>query len=272
MSTDDGARELDRLQRWLQAAITGPRAVGADAESVVRRSSRMDALQRVGVYRDAYAVRLLECLADDYPALRALLGRERFTQLCERYIAALPPRAPSLNGYGEQLADFCASASAAEPWAQAPRHPPALLRDLARIEWAAVELIHAATAVPLAASDVLAREAGFADARLVAVPTLRLLRLEHRVHALYAVLRNGRRGAPLPAPAPGQGFVLLQRSDWEIVSDELPFAEGTLLADLLAGTAIGAALAAAAERGVSETDVGAWFQRWLQAGLFCALV
>jgi len=100
---------------------------------------------------------------------------------------------------------------------------------------------------------------------------MRLLALDHSLHALYAALRGPRRAAPLPAWTRCPTFVLLRRAGWEIVSDELAVGEGALLADLLAGETVGTALATAAERGASEHDVHAWFQDWLQLGLFRGL-
>lgn len=273
---DPGVAALARVQGWLQAAISDPgvelRGDHEPASSVVRASSRMDPAQRVGVYRGAYAARLLECLADDYPALRALLGRAGFAGLCRRYVAAFPPRSPSLNGYGANLPEFSAREATAEAQAAGARLPgctPALLSDLAVLEWAHVELIHAPEPPALTLADVTARQSEFAAAALVPKPALRLLRLEHRVHALFAALRTGQPGA-LPAAPAQPSFVLVQRSGWELVSDELAADEGALLARVLAGQALGAALAAAAELGTNESEVATWFQRWLQAGLFCA--
>jgi hypothetical protein len=260
----DQASALARLQHWLQTAITHPasveagaRAAGDAADQLVRPSSRMQPLARVGVYHDAYFARLIDCLADDYPALRSVLGPDRFGALCRRYLVQRPPRSPSLNDYGNALPELAVS----EP-------DGAVLRDLARIEWACAELVHAPQVAPVSAAELLAREATFAEARLVPVPALRLLHLDHPVHALYLALRAGR-SAQLPAPEPA--FVLVHRPEWAVTTTVLSPPEGELLASLLAGTAVGTALADAAQRGASETDVGAWFQRWLAAGMFASL-
>jgi hypothetical protein len=261
--------DLEHVQRWLQQAITRPGGTPepASVARVVRPSSRMSALERLGVYQDAYFARLLECLTDDYPALRCLLGRERFSALCRRYIAHYPPRAPSLNEYGKSLPDFCASAAVAHVCEATPAYTATLLRDLARIEWASVELIHAPSAPTLTADEILARQADFGNTTLIAAPTIRLLRLEHPAHALYLGLRAGRSAEQ---PAPAVAFELLRRSDWQVLHTELERPEGELLASVLGGAPLAIALAAATEREVSEHDVSAYFQRWLAAGLFTA--
>ena len=261
---NDDVVGLASLQSSLQRAMTDLRGEATDTPELlhiahaVRPSSRMQPLERLAVYRDAYFARLLACLTDDYPALRSLLGAERFEELCKRYVAMHPPTAPSLNDYGRRLAAFCA---------REPVPDAALLRDLARVEWARVELIHVPEQSPLPAAELVARQASFGQARLVPVAALRLLELEHPVHALHEALRAGR-STPLPAPA--RTFELLRRVAWQIRCEPLPLAEGELLASVLAGMPIGEALVAAAERGVSEYDVSACFERWLAAGLFAS--
>jgi hypothetical protein len=257
----------------LQHAITVAPPLSLTGEAagrVVRPSSRMSALERVGVYRDAYFARLLECLADDYPALRVLLGRERFATVCQRYITVHVPRSLSLNDYGAGLSDFCTTAGVRELFDASPPYDPALLRDLARLEWASVELIHAPVAIPLSGPDILRHQARFGEARVQAVPTVRLLRLDHPIHDLYASLRAGADATP-PAPAAAPSHALLYRAEWQIHCEALSAAEGALLADLLEGTRIATAVSRAAARGASEHDIGAYFQRWLGAGFFAAV-
>jgi len=269
----DSALGLAGLQAWLQHAITAAPALSlteAAAARVVRPSSRMNALERVGVYRDAYFARLLECVADDYPALSALLGHLRFATLCQRYIAAHAPRSPSLNDYGAGLSDFCTAARVRELFGEGPPYDPTLLRDLAHLEWASVELIHAPPGVPLTGAEILRHRARFGQARLLPVPTLRLLRLDHPIHDLYVSLRAGG-AATLPTPAAVASHELLYRAEWQIHCEALTPVEGNLLADLLNGMCIADALARAATRGASEHEIGACFQRWLGAGYFAAV-
>jgi hypothetical protein len=269
----DNALGLADLQAWLQHAITAAPALTlteAAAATVVRRSSRMNAVERLGVYRDAYFARLHECLADDYPALRALLGHRRFATVCHAYIAAHAPRSASLNGYGAGLSDFCTTAPFREQLDGGPPFDLALLRDVARLEWASVELIHAPVGIPLTGAEILRHQARFGEARLLPVPTLRLVRLDHPVHNLYTSLRAGD-AATLPAPAAAPSHELLYRADWQIHCEALTAVEGALLADLLAGTRIATALSRAATRGASEHDIGTYFQRWLGAGFFAAV-
>src|SRR5438105_13495382 len=76
---------LVRTQRWMQAFILAPgeddeqalRAETVQAEipaesalKLVLPSDTLTSLERVGVYREMYLIRLVEALENDYPAVR----------------------------------------------------------------------------------------------------------------------------------------------------------------------------------------------------------
>ncbi|HVJ90563.1 MAG TPA: putative DNA-binding domain-containing protein, partial [Labilithrix sp.] len=181
---------LDEAQRWFQTVITHPESVDAGAreaglpvEAVVVPGAAIDALGAIGVYHYAYHARLVECLVDDYPALAHALGHERFESLAREYIARHPSRSPNLNAYGQHMATFCSERSEGDArfWA-----------DLARLEWALVEMIHAEDAEPLAADELSRIEpAAWASARLLPSDTLRVLRFSYPVNAFYKAFKYG---------------------------------------------------------------------------------
>ena len=61
----------------------------------VRDSRKADRHTLLGVYRDAYALRLIEVLTNDYPGLMAMAGPADFDHMALAYIAAHPSRHPS---------------------------------------------------------------------------------------------------------------------------------------------------------------------------------
>lgn len=218
-------------QQWLVAAIT------ADAAPRDRRrlvSSGLAAEDGLGIYRHAYRARLEECLADDFPALRALLGESAFADLAARVITRFPPREATLNRYGRMLLRCLRSEPAAPPHGR-------FAHDLARLEWALVEAIHA----PLApAWDVggLARLSPRAVARLRLrpVPSLRVVASAWAVDDVY---RRHLAGLPVPPPPrAAQAVAVLRRGDGlhrHVCSAEV----GRLLARLARGLPLGDALA-----------------------------
>jgi hypothetical protein len=83
---------------------------------------------RLGVYYDAYRLRLAECLRNDFPGLNAVMGAEPFDALCRRYIEAHPSTYPNVRWVGQHLTDFLEADNATS------RHP--YLAEMARFEWA----------------------------------------------------------------------------------------------------------------------------------------
>src|SRR5688572_658843 len=91
-------RSTEQLQRWLMAVVTDPRgvanglaALGADdAESVVTRSKNLTADERLAIYASSYYLRLLDCLANEFPIVTATLGEDLFSDFAMRYLQRFP--------------------------------------------------------------------------------------------------------------------------------------------------------------------------------------
>jgi len=132
------------LQAAFQDLLLG-RDEGFRAAVQDTRKAGRDVL--LGVYREAYALRLIEVLVEDFPGLIGLMGAERFDALARDYVAAHPSRHPSIRWFGRGLADFIA----ARPMSAAR----AALVDMARFEWALGEAFDAADAEPVALDAML---------------------------------------------------------------------------------------------------------------------
>jgi hypothetical protein len=95
-------RELDRLERWMQAVIMHPDGVVAGVaseearqhidvtpgavEQVVTRSRAQTSLERLEVYAGAYYARLLECLRDEFHIFARAVGEEVFDTFAFEYL------------------------------------------------------------------------------------------------------------------------------------------------------------------------------------------
>ena len=255
------APRLGPLQRWFFDCVTSPSPPlpGAGARRIV--PGGLPPAQRIEVYRHGYFARLAECLADDYPAVAASLGSASFDALCRAYIEAHPPPSASLNCYGAGFAELCR------------QRGPALAfqADLARLEWAVVEAIHADATRSLDAEALGALdEAAWSRARLVPSPTLRILFLDHSVYDYHQAFSRGERPAA-PERAPSALAVCRRGADVWRLRLTAP------VADLLARLAAGEPLASALEvvSGVGELGVGALeraFGEWVACGCFATLV
>jgi len=89
-------------------------------------SDDVSADQRLGLYADAYKLRLKEAMMTDYEQLHAYLGDEMFDQLMESYISRYPSNKESLRYFSQKLPNIL---KVDQPWSQAVE-----LSELAVIE------------------------------------------------------------------------------------------------------------------------------------------
>jgi hypothetical protein len=139
------AGSLADLQRAFQDYML---AISDGFQSAVRDTSKADRATLLDVYRDGYALRLIEALTTDYPGVLAMAGPADFDQMARAYIAAHPSRHPSVRWYGRDLGDFLANT--------APYHRTPAAAEMARFEWALGEAFDAPDATPVAAEALMA--------------------------------------------------------------------------------------------------------------------
>ena len=107
-----GLMQLRELQQELQRDLLGEASTHPRGH---RRRAAAAARSRLGIYRNAYRVRLIDALDDTYSVLHKLLGDETFVALGEMFIAAHPSVHRSIRWYGRELADFLSAAPALLP-------------------------------------------------------------------------------------------------------------------------------------------------------------
>ncbi len=264
---------LAETQAWFLDAITHPSSAGAGARRAATREGvsvdalltpgpKLDALQRLSVYHYAYQARLTEALADDFPAVRNALGADTFDTVARRIIEASPSSTRNLNAYGRVMVDWLARPG------QRVAHRP-FLHDLARLEWALVEVVHAAVPPRLDPGQLAAipmeRWAGL---RFVPGAATRLLDCGWPVNPYFQAWRQG---AQPPIPAPKASAVVVYRHGFTVWRMDLsPMTHG-LLARLLAGVPLAAALAPIEGQAGAER-VMQWFSAWVSGGIFAGVV
>lgn len=178
------AMSLLELQRAMAAAVMQPltaneqmrrqttdgRDMSAVAASFIAANSRLSAFERLEIYNRQYWFRILSALADDFPALQAIIGTRAFEALSIAYLTAHPSRSFTLRNLGSKLPEWLA----ANPQTAGRRHRLAL--DVARIEWAFVEAFDNSEYTPLAPDQVATLDAG---SLLSLQPHLRLIALDY---------------------------------------------------------------------------------------------
>ena len=186
---------LVEFQRQMTAAVLEPltadekmRTTSADgrdlkavAESLVAPNSRLSPFERLEIYNRQYWFRVLGALAEDFPALRAVLGARVFEKLSVAYLNAHPSRSFSLRNLGSRLAEWLE----ANPKLGGRRHRLAV--DVARIEWAFVEAFDSAENTPLTIDQIATLDGG---SRLSLQPHLQLIALEYAADNLVIGLHK----------------------------------------------------------------------------------
>jgi hypothetical protein len=274
------ALPLRALQEWFAAAVMHPEGVVCgieriaspdapavrldEVERIVSPSNQLSGIERLAIYGDAYRARLVECLADDYPALKYALGDGAFEALCLRYIARHPSESPNLNAFGRHMAAFCREdARPALPFEG----------DLAALEWAMVRVLHAPSARKLDLATLTAVPAHvWPGARFSASSTVQVIEFSYPVNAFFQAFRNDR--APR-VPRPAWSATAVFRDAATIWRMDLSRAMHALLMSLFGGTPLGPALDSLEQAGQLTEEEGAqvmtWFRDWVRHGFFAQI-
>jgi hypothetical protein len=187
---------LEAIQREMAAAVMQPltadedmrrtapdgRAMSDVAGSFIAPNSRLTAFERLEIYNRQYWFRVLGALAEDFPALRSIIGGRAFETLSIAYLAAHPNCSFSLRNLGSALVAWLA----ANPKFTGRRHRLAL--DVARIEWACIEAFDLAEREPLTLDQIATLDA---NSRLALQPHLQLVALDYPADDLVLGMHQG---------------------------------------------------------------------------------
>jgi hypothetical protein len=287
---------LAELQRQMAAAIMMPltadedmrgnspdgRSMSAVAASFIAPNSQLSPFERLEIYNRQYWYRVLDALADDFPALRAVVGSAAFHGLSIGYLSAHPSRSFSLRNLGSNLPQWL---QLNPKWAGRRQR---LALDVARIEWAFVEAFDNAERAALTLDQIATLDG---SSRLGLQPHLRLLALGYAADEIVLALHKEQRraaseagvkhdeGAAPPAKLPRlrrrPTWVAAHRVDNAVYYRRLEREEFLTLLALGEGLPLGEALEAGF-RDSHKLDarrpalVQAWFGHWAQLGWICA--
>jgi hypothetical protein len=287
--------DLLELQRRVAAAIMHPltqqetmprrRHDGtsnkSEAETFIKPNDRLSSFERLEIYNRQYWFRLYSSLEEDFPGVRAIIGRKPFDSLTRAYLTDCPSQSFSLRNLGSQL----------ETWLRA--HPEyiearkALALNMVRLEWAHIEAFDSA-AEPLLDADDLASISE--NSQLHLQPYLRLLELQYPVDDLLIALRSesGSSDASsnnasvarkrktvhrVAALEPEQIYLALHRHQNSVYYKRLHREDYRLLQALIAGETLGHAIDAAfMDSAIPEEErtpfLQTAFQTWASLGWF----
>lgn len=197
---------------------------GLPAPADIRRPAALVQTRRFNVYRNNFAVSLIEALETTFPAVRKLVGDDFFKACARVFIDAEPPASPVLLLYGRGFGDFLDRFE--------PAHSVPYLGDVARLEWARLNAYHAADAEP-AGVEVMATmppdEVGRAEFSLI--PSFALIRSRWPVVSLWSACTGGTAEVDMSR---GEDAIVL-RAELAVDTRIAPAGGGALLASLSAG-------------------------------------
>jgi hypothetical protein len=250
---------LPAIQERLQAFLLRRER---DIEQHVVGTTRVPVATRLGIYGDAYRVRLTEALASNYPALVKLLGEADFAALSAAYIETHVSRWPSIRHYGAELAQFLTTA---ELYCDV-----AVLAELAAWEWAMTEVFDAAdeNALGVAALTSVSPE-DWAGLRFDFHPAIRRLDLQWNVPQSWKALTGGGERPQAVLGARTQPW-LLWRHQLQILFRSLAQDEAVAFDVLRAGATFGDACLALCEQLTAEQApirAATALRSWTESGL-----
>lgn len=152
--------------------------------ALVVGSDKVSADVRLGIYANAYRLRLIEALDTDYPGLHTIAGDEEFDRMCRAYIDAHPSPFRSLRWFGNRFAEFLRTT---EPYAEYP-----VFAEMAEFEWALSDAFDAADSEPRTTADMAALPPDlWAGLRFISHDSVRRLDLRWNVPPVWKAIDAG---------------------------------------------------------------------------------
>jgi hypothetical protein len=272
------------LLRWFQSTVTHPGGVSAEGnaaavDAAIAPSSRQTSAERLTVYAQSYWARLVGCLEEEFPTVRAAVGDEAFTSFTVGYIEAHPSTSYTLGRLSDRFVKYLEATAAATDTAD-PHWSQAVV-EIARLERAITEVFDAPggeTLGYLTPADLQAippeRQA---ELRLTPLPTVRLLAFDHDVNEFFSAVRRGATGDERPPwPERRPTYLALSRRGFIVRRHALSHPEFVLLAGVAAGATLSGALESlfgdpTIDVEAAAASLGRWFSDWAEAGLFHSL-
>jgi hypothetical protein len=252
------------------------------AASFIAPNSRLSPFERLEIYNRQYWFRVLGALAEDFPALRSVIGVRSFDAMSVAYLSEHPSRSFSLRNLGSHLVEWLAK----NPHFAGRR--ARLAEDVARIEWAFVEAFDGAERDPLSLEQITTLDG---DSRLALQPHLQLIALNFAVDELVLNLHKQEKRqtseagvqheeeeqapAKLPALRRNPTWLAAHRVDLSVFYLRLKREEFQTLFAIRQGMP----LAQAIEIGITTARVPSakrpqlvrqWFTNWSELGWICA--
>jgi hypothetical protein len=136
---------LMQLQSDFQAYLLDARK-GAAFKNKIVDDKKVGVKTRLGIYYDAYRLRIVEALSSSYPVLKALLGDDLFEQVARSYIDSYPSTYRNMRWVGDKMSAHLQNTF--------PQYP--IAAEMATFEWGLSLAFYAEDAPILTLQDLAA--------------------------------------------------------------------------------------------------------------------
>ena len=170
--------QLAKLQSDFQAYLMDD-VKGAAFKAHIIDDEKVGAKKRLGIYVDAYRLRIIEALATTYPKLKALLGDDLFEVTARTYIEQFPSTYRNMRWVGNKIQTHLEQTLS--------QHPVAA--EMAAFEWALGLAFDAEDAPNFTLQDLAAiPPEDWANLTFRFHPSYHLLPLQHNVVQIWNAL------------------------------------------------------------------------------------
>lgn len=269
------ARDWRMQRRWIDQ-----RDMRVVTEEFIKPNDRLSSFERIEIYNRQYWFRLIDCIYEDCPGLRFVLGRTKFNNLVKAYLTTHPSRSYSLRNLSARLPEFIEN----NPQLVTPHFDLAL--DMARFEWAQVVAFDGPARPPVTVDQLLGKDP--AKLRLSLQPYITLLDLRYPLDEfLIQMKKTGLRGEASNAISESAGsnrtrkrrslrrpkrhsvFVVVHRHDNGLYYKRLDPRAYRILLALQHGLTLQKALSKASGPNITSDLIKKWFATWTRLGWFC---
>ena len=249
--------QLAQLQSDFQAYLMDD-VKGAAFKAYIINDKKVGVKKRLGIYYDAYRLRIIEALANAYPILKAMLGDEVFNRTARSYIEQYPSTYCNMRWVGDQMQIHLQKAL--------PQH--AVAAEMATFEWALSLAFDAEDVPSLALQDLAAiSPEDWADLKFDFHPSIHLLQLQWNILPIWRALNS--KETPLKA-AKTNAACLIWRMNLNSHYRSLDAAEHAALQSAIAGANFGVLCEQLQENASEEeatTQAAQYLSGWLNDGL-----
>jgi hypothetical protein len=216
----------------------------------------------LGVYCNAYVLRLVEILQHDYENLHAYLGDDQFDALARAYVAACPSRNFNGRWFGARMSEFLAGAA---PYAARPE-----LSELAAFEWALLDVFDAEDCLPLEIADLtIVPPTDWPRLIFQPRPSVRRLDMATNALAIWQAL-DDEEEIPEAARLPELERIIIYRPEWGAMFRIMGEEEAIMWNEAVKGIPFGALCEIVAMYGGEEEAAirgAGYLKGWLDARL-----